>query len=124
MVSPVRRCSWRGLYLVLARTAQEATPGSRAMTDDELIEWYECRRKARYGSFAEAEDVAWRVMRQVPKSLGGYQCEWCHGYHYGKFWIWPRKPGRPTRLRHARNLRDKWDAWGWGERSPHNGGPT
>lgn len=45
-----------------------------------------CMRKARYGSFEEAEAMALKVMAERPDgrgSLFAYHCDYCDGWHFG-----------------------------------------
>lgn len=39
-----------------------------------------CRRKRRFASEREADDAAYQA-RLEGRSLGIYQCPWCHGWH-------------------------------------------
>ena len=60
------------------------------MTDDELIEWYECKRKRVYESFRDADESALRVMSEDPinragsvQSMDAYECSHCKKFHIG-----------------------------------------
>jgi hypothetical protein len=76
------------------------------VTDDEVLCWYECRRKQRrFTTFAEADEHAWEVERGQSKdfhAVHAYECRHCDGFHIGRAQL-GRRRGVGRRLEHARH---------------------
>lgn len=95
-----------------------------AMTDEEIVRWWECERKLqRFATFTEANDHAWEIERAQVTSwhaVHAYQCNHCDGFHIGRAQL-GRRRGWGRRLEHARHAEANHDTGEPGWRRRHSG---
>ena len=61
--------------------------GVLALTPDELVLWYQCKRKRTYESWDEANAagiLAWQETYNTPNPPTPYKCGHCENYHVGR----------------------------------------